>query len=152
MAAALNTGGLARTYSVSCAAAGNCSAGGTYSGSSGASAFVVNETNGTWRKATEVAATLNTGLFAWTYSVSCGSAGNCTAGGFYTDSSRGAQAFVVNETNRTWRKATEVAATLNTGGNAWTYSVSCRSAGNCSAGGYYADSSGHQQAFVVSKP
>jgi len=27
--------------------------------------------------------------------------------------------------------------------------VSCASAGNCSAGGSYTDSSGHQQAFVV---
>ena len=41
---------------------------------------------------------------------------------------------------------------LNTGGNAWTYSVSCAAAGGCSAGGYYTDNSGHAQAFVVSNP
>ena len=29
--------------------------------------------------------------------------------------------------------------------------MSCASAGNCSAGGYYTDSSGHRQAFVVSE-
>jgi hypothetical protein len=30
-------------------------------------------------------------------------------------------------------------------------SLSCPSAGNCSAGGTYLDGSGHQQAFVVSE-
>jgi hypothetical protein len=42
-------------------------------------------------------------------------------------------------------------AALNRGGNAGVSSVSCASAGNCSAGGFYKDSSGHQQAFVVSQ-
>jgi hypothetical protein len=42
-------------------------------------------------------------------------------------------------------------ATLNSGGAAWTVSVSCASAGNCSAGGGYTDSSGHRQAFVVTQ-
>ncbi len=152
VAAALDTGGGARIDSVSCAVAGNCSAGGDYGPSVGQQAFVVNETSGTWGKATEVAAALDTGAFAEASSVSCGSAGNCSASGFYTDSSRGTQAFVINETNGAWGKATEVAAALNTGGNAWTYSVSCAAAGACSAGGFYTDSSGHGQAFVVSKP
>ena len=37
----------------------------------------------------------------------------------------------------TWGKAKEVpgTATLNTGGGAWIISLSCASAGNCSAGG-----------------
>ena len=152
VAAALDTGGGAAINSVSCASAGNCSAGGFYGPSAGVAAFVVNEMNGTWGKATEVATALNTGGFAETSSVSCGSAGNCSASGFYTDSSRGTQAFVINETNGAWGKATEVAAALNTGGNAWTYSVSCAAAGACSAGGFYTDSTGHGQAFVVSKP
>ena len=69
------------------------------------------------------------------------------------DSSGNQQAFVVNETNGTWRTAEEVPGTaaLNHGGNAATTSVSCASAGNCSAGGYYTDSSGHLQAFVVNE-
>jgi len=36
-------------------------------------------------------------------------------------------------------------ATLNKGGNAHVQSVSCASAGNCGAGGYYTDASGHHQ-------
>src|SRR5262245_50856686 len=53
----------------------------------------------------------------------------------------------------TWGTAKKVpgSATLNTGGSAAINSVSCASAGNCSAGGFYKDSSGHQQAFVVSQ-
>ena len=49
--------------------------------------------------------------------------------------------------------ATEVPGTaaLNQGGDAAILSVSCRSAGNCSAGGIYKDSSGRSQAFVVNQ-
>ena len=42
-------------------------------------------------------------------------------------------------------------AALNPGGVAAINSVSCASAGNCSAGGSYSDSSGNQQAFVASE-
>jgi hypothetical protein len=53
---------------------------------------------GTWGSAREVpgTATLNH-RYAQVNSVSCASAGNCAAGGFYTDSSQLLQAFVVNE-------------------------------------------------------
>ena len=53
-----------------------------------------------------------------------------------------------------WDKAIEVPGTaaLNTGGFAAILSVSCAAAGSCAAGGFYIDGSGHQQAFVVSKP
>ena len=51
-------------------------------------------------------------------SVSCATAGNCAAGGFYTDGSDKLQAFVVDETNGSWGNAIEVpgTATLNSGG------------------------------------
>ena len=75
--------------------------------------------------------------------MSCASAGNCSAGGYYTDSSGHQQAFVVSEVNGTWRNAMEVPGTaaLNKGGDAQVTSVSCASAGNCSAGGCYVDGS-----------
>ena len=52
-----------------------------------------------------------------------------------------------------WGNAEEVpgTATLNAGGNADVLSVSCGAPGNCAAGGFYADSSHRQQAFVVSQ-
>jgi hypothetical protein len=154
--AILNTGGEAQVQSVSCASGGNCGAGGYYTDRSGHhQVFVDSEVNGTWRTAIKVpgTATLNTGGNANIFAVSCGSAGNCSAGGYYKDGSWNYQAFVVSEVNGTWRTAIEVpgTATLNQGGNANIFAVSCGSAGNCSAGGYYTDSSGHTQAFVVSE-
>src|SRR5262249_14233026 len=99
----LNKGGYVKIDSVSCATAGNCSAGGYYLASSGRSqAFVVNEKNGPWGALQKVAAALNTGHFAAVNSVSCASAGNCSAGGSYTPRSPPLPAFVVNETNGTW--------------------------------------------------
>jgi hypothetical protein len=94
--------------------------------------------------ATEVpgAAALNQGGDAAILSVSCRSAGNCSAGGIYKDSSGRSQAFVVNQKNGTWSTAEEVPgfAPLNQGGDAELSSVSCGSPGNCSSGGAYKDS------------
>src|SRR5215472_4876181 len=110
---------------------------------------------GTWGKAEEIPglATLDGGGNARVNSVSCGWAGNCGAGGTYTDSSVRSQAVAVSQVNGRWGKAEEApgTATLNAGGNAVIYSVSCGSAGNCSAGGSYTDSSSRTQAFVVSQ-
>jgi len=141
---------------VSCAAPGNCSAGGVYSDSSGHfQAFVVSEVNGSWGTAEQVPGTaaLNQGGSAGTVSVSCASPGKCAAGGIYTDSSGGGQAFVVSEVNGTWGTAQQVPGTaaLNQGGFAETVSVSCASPVSCGAGGIYIDSSGGGQAFVVSE-
>jgi hypothetical protein len=94
---------------------------------------------------------LNAGGSAFVDSVSCASAGNCAAGGSYLDGSHHLQAFVASAQNGTWGKAIEVPGlgALNKGVAASVSSVSCRSAGNCAAGGLYTDSSGHIQAFVV---
>ena len=86
---------------MSCASAGNCAGAGFYTDSSGArQAFVASEVNGTWHAAIEVpgTATLNQRGNAAVNSVSCAMAANCAAVGFYTESSRHVQAFVVNET------------------------------------------------------
>jgi hypothetical protein len=164
--AALNVGGStgwAAVNSVSCAGAGNCAAGGTYADSSGnAQAFVVDEKNGVWGTAVEVPGTaaLNVGGSADVLSVSCGSVGNCVAVGHYTDANHihGAaeiQAFVVDEKNGVWGTAVEVPGTaaLNAGGDAGVTAVSCESAGNCAAGGFYTEASGGFQGsgemFVV---
>jgi len=148
VAGRLNVGGFAQVNSVSCASAGNCSAGGSYASRSGTQAFVVSEVRGTWRTAQQVAGRLNVRGGAQVNSVSCASAGNCSAGGLYGSRS-GDQAFVVSEVRGTWRTAQPVAGRLNVGGAAVVNSVSCASAGNCSAGGFYTSKSGLDQAFVV---
>jgi hypothetical protein len=157
--AALNTGGHAALSSLSCGAAGNCSAGGQYKDSSGhTQVFVVSQVNGRWGKAIEVpgSAALNTGGGADVSSVSCGAAGNCSAGGYYlhgSSSTGSQQAFVVSQVNGKWGKAIEVPGTavLNTGGSAQVSSVSCATAGNCSAGGTYFSRSTQFLGFVVSQ-
>ena len=83
--AALNTGGQAIVNAVSCGSAGNCAAAGPYDDLSGG--FVATEKNGRWGKAIAVPglAALNTTNDAQVYSVSCGAAGSCAAGGYYLD-------------------------------------------------------------------
>jgi len=85
--------------------------------------------------------------------VSCASAGNCAAGGDYTDRRGNLRGFVVSERNGVWGTAIEVPglAALNAGGGAGVTSVSCASAGNCAAGGDYDDRHGIGQGFVVSE-
>jgi len=151
---ALNKGN-AYVWSVSCGSAGNCAAGGNYKdGGHHQQGFVVSEKNGRWGTAIEVPGlgALNTGGNAGVLSVSCGSAGNCAAGGAYTDNS-GLQGFVAAERDGRWGTAIEVPGlgALDAGGDAFVDSVSCAPAGTCAAGGDYADSPGHFQGFVVSQ-
>jgi hypothetical protein len=154
--AKLNRGGSAETYSVSCAAAGECAAGGYYTSEPPdyrSEAFVVSERNGRWGTAIEVPGTptLNTGGDAAVNSISCPAPGECGAAGYYTDGSGALQVFVVDETSGSWGDAIEVPATasLNAGGDDRVSSISCPAVGECAAGGYYTDGSGHRQAFVV---
>src|SRR5262245_64471060 len=68
---------------------------------------------GTWGKAIEVPGTaaFNVGGHASITSVSCASAGNCSAGGFSQTPSGLRQAFVAGEVNGTWGTAIEVPGT-----------------------------------------
>jgi len=138
---------------LSCGSAGNCVAAGYYSTSSTAEPFVVNEKNGIWGKAEQIPVfgTLDTGRNGGIQTISCPSAGNCSAGGSYLSRDI-SEAFVVSEKKGVWAKAEEVPAfsTLNTRGPGMVQTISCASAGNCSAGGYYQNSSG-KQAFVVNE-
>jgi hypothetical protein len=157
--AALNRDGFGSIYAMSCASAGNCTAGGYYRVSlNHFQALVVSERNGIWRRAQEVPgiAALDKGPAAWAevVSLSCASAGNCAAGGYYLDrvgQQLQSQVWVASETDGKWGKAEQVPGTarLNKGGSAYINSVSCGSPGDCAAGGYYTDGSGRSQAFLV---
>jgi hypothetical protein len=129
----------------------------------GARAATISAAASAWGKARQVpglAALAGAGDSALT-SVSCGSPGNCSAGGFYQLGSHAGQseAFVVSQVNGTWGRAESVPGivSLNKNGQAGITSVSCASAGNCSAGGYYTSGfypGGHAaktSAFVVSQ-
>src|SRR5262249_23212185 len=91
--------------------------------------------------------------------VSCASAGNCSAAGYYP--SRGSQGggnlagYVVNEVNGTWHKTIKIAGiTLSPrgGGTVQPFSVSCAEAGACSVvGDYEAAPAAPYHAFVTSE-
>jgi Big-like domain-containing protein len=159
------TSGGGEVLSVSCPSADFCIAGGDmFVLNSGDEAFTAEETGGTWGAAQEVPGTgaLNEGGNAGMTSVSCASAGNCSAGGYYRDSTGNDQVFVDSEGSDTWGTAEEIpgSGALNQGGAATVTSMSCPSAGNCAAGGYYTgrpgttnggDINAGEQAFVVSE-
>jgi len=154
--AALNKGGDAEVISVSCASRGSCAAVGFYTDGSGhQQGFVVSRTNDRWRQAIKVPglAVLNKGPYARLQSVSCASAGSCSAAGFYAAGASGStQAFVVSERNGSWGTAHQVAGNLTgPGGDAGVNTVSCGSPGNCAAGGQFSKASGNDQAFVISE-
>jgi hypothetical protein len=144
---------------ISCTSPGNCVAGGAYSATTGQQAFVVNQTNGVWGKVAEVPGTagLNTGGAAWVDSISCPSAGNCSAGGLYSAGSlNDEQAFVATEKKGVWGNAQAVPglAALNVGRDAEFYGISCAAPGDCAAGGQYGSKKNYSdvnQAFVVSE-
>jgi len=154
--AALNGGGTASIRTISCPSLGYCAAGGAFTDGVGhAQAFTIDESHGHRGTATELPGTaaLNIDGHATVNSISCASAGNCTAGGSYKDGSTAFQAYLDNEVNGVWGTAIQVPRTsaLNAGGLAAITALSCRSAGNCSAGGDYRDVSSHTQVFVVNE-
>jgi LPXTG-motif cell wall-anchored protein len=149
---AINSGNYAGVNSVHCSSAGNCVAGGYYEDANGGQAFVITQTNGVWGEAQLVVPlAINTGNLASVVSVDCTSAGNCVAGGSYKDAN-GSQAFVISQTNGIWGDVQlAVPLATNTGNTAYVLDISCASAGNCVAVGYYQDSNGGTQAFVISQ-
>jgi hypothetical protein len=147
----LNAGSDAGVFAVSCGSAGNCAAAGQYLDSDGNQVFLADEVNGTWGNAEQIPGTgsLNIGDYAQVNTLSCASAGNCAVGGQYADAV-GPLPFVADEVNGTWGNAQEVpgmAALSAT--NAGVAALSCPSAGNCSAGGWYQDTSNAYGSFVT---
>ena len=148
--------GVSYVNAVSCGSPANCAAGGFADDPHGHSqAFVTSEHGGQWGAAVDVLARagLNAGGSAWVDSLSCPGAGTCAAGGSYQDGDEHYQVFVASERGGRWGTALEVpgTASLNAGGQPRVSSVSCPSAGNCSAGGAYLDGSGNRHAFVASE-
>jgi hypothetical protein len=154
--AALDPAGNATINALSCGAIGSCGAGGSYlDSSSHTQAFVVTEKSGVWATAQQLPglAALNKGGYASVSAMSCVSAGNCTAGGLYTDATGGQQGFVVSQVGYAWHAAANLPGlpTLNKGAYAQVSAVSCTSPGNCGAGGIYTDGHYNNTAFVVSR-
>jgi hypothetical protein len=141
--------------SVSCPSGGSCVAVGGYTDSAGShEGLILSESSGAWSavEATPPSdgnTTRDVGLSA----VSCLSAGNCVAVGFYEDTSSHRQAMVLTESSGTWGQAIKVGAPGITAADPYAdldY-VSCSSAGNCTAVGEYMDLSSNFQSMLVTE-
>jgi hypothetical protein len=141
--AALNQGADASVHDVSCARTSVCAVVGTYTDKNGnTQTFTANERDGRWSTAVEVPypALKNASIgVVW-----CAAGGLCAAGGGFNGPGGTTYAWVRTEVHGRWQRAVEVPglAALNTDGDGSVYhsglsSVSCASAGNCSAGGQY---------------
>lgn len=87
--------------------------------------------------------------------VSCVSAGNCVAVGWYYPASGVSEPMAATETDAGWGQASELTVPANavatSGQWAAMAGVSCPSSGNCVAVGGYEDSNGFGQAMVASQ-
>ena len=143
--------------SVSCASAGNCTAVGGYTDGSGhGQGLLLTETSGIWAAGVEASLPANaaTNSDVGLDSLSCGSAGNCTAVGDYESTTSGySHGLLLTETSGTWTTGVEAPLPANAGSIPDTRldSVSCASAGNCTAVGNYEDSSGHLQGLLLTE-
>jgi hypothetical protein len=146
---------------LACPAVGDCAAGINFTnmldgGAPVGRPYLATEVHGTWSRAAVVPglARLSIAGYAQLSSVACGSAGNCTAGGYYDLSVKQccfAQEFIVTEAHGTWGQAEPVPGliALNTGRYAQVDSVACAAAGWCAVGGTYTDRHHDVQAFVA---
>lgn len=86
-------------------------------------------------------------------SISCSSAGNCTAVGEFTGPSTHPQAFTMTSSGGVWGDVEPVefdSGVRTETGESDTRDVSCTSAGNCVAIGYFRDTLDRDQAFITS--
>jgi hypothetical protein len=143
--------------SVSCASAGNCTAVGYYfsSGQDQEEGLLLTETSGRWATGVEASLPANANKHPDVSlgSVSCASAGNCTAVGGYDDRSGHSQGLLLTEKSGRWAAGVEASRPANAGRNpdVQLVSVSCGSAGNCSAVGGYKDSSDHSRGVLLTE-
>jgi hypothetical protein len=134
-------GGHSVLTSISCATAGNCSAGGYYAGNDADNAFLVDEVNGVWGKAHVVPniANLSGVDTSEVLTTSCWAAGYCSAGGFFNVAPYwNSRAFVVDEVNGVWGQAKPVQVPADTPANVYgsvTTMISCAPGAATSAGG-----------------
>jgi hypothetical protein len=142
----------ANLRSVSCVAAGSCAAVGNYEDASlDFRGLLLTDNSGTW---TTTKATLPMNAAAdpavSLASVSCVGTLDCAAAGKYLPSGGEAQALLIGASNGSWATGTE--ATLPAGGvTAQPNAISCASAGNCTAVGYYVDPMNAQHGLLLTE-
>ena len=141
---------------VSCAAPGDCAAGGFAHGGGNSEgyiqlAWVASQTDGVWQAPVEIS--MPSGDAGVSYdgitSVSCASPGNCAAVGYDTEAVEETGyvdtygALVIDEVDGVWGSPEQIPGTdaLNQGNYARASSVSCAAPGDCAVTGYVNNSS-----------
>jgi Fibronectin type III domain len=149
----------AEIESVSCPAAGSCSAVGYYEdGTYTYQGLTVNQVGGIWQPATEVQLPADSsGETAgqgdlYLAALSCASAGDCTAVGTYdSTAANNVEGLELTENGDTWSPALETSLPAASASNpdVWLASISCMKARQCVAAGTYDGSDGNNQALVA---
>ncbi len=152
-----NTDPVVGLGSVSCASAGNCAAVGGYKDASGdVQGLLLSQSSGTWAAGVEAVlpVTVTGNPQVSLNSVSCGSAGNCTAVGEFTDPFGESQGLLLSKSSGGWSAGVEPPVPVGGEGvhpGIVLGSVSCTSAGNCSAVGDYTDGLGNNQGLLLTE-
>ena len=149
--------------SISCASPGNCAAVGAYARTGGGQfggpleGLLLTETAGQWEPGVEavVPANADSAGYVTVDSVSCASAGNCTAVGVYFPTSGGTGGLLLTEKHGRWAAGVEALLPTNDPhpekDSASLSSVSCASAGNCTAVGTYGYGYGQESGLVLTE-
>jgi hypothetical protein len=144
--------------SLSCPAAGSCSAVGSYIDvSDQTDAVIATLAGGTWSAGTAPVSGLNpppntrATNMARLDAVSCPAAGSCVAVGDYQDTSNNRDGFAATLSSGTWSAATiPMTGLVPTGLSVSSFTgISCPSAGACTAVGTYQDASGQTAATGI---
>ncbi|HEY7485463.1 MAG TPA: hypothetical protein VH912_13450, partial [Streptosporangiaceae bacterium] len=141
---------------VSCPSVDNCAVVGSYKDTSNnTQGLLLDEQSGAWGAAKLTppsnAATPDPQVNVTT--VSCGSAGNCAAGGQYRDNLTQGQALLATESSGTWGTAvqTPLPADGTTQGGTGLFAVSCPPVGGCAAVGSYYDTGTHTHGLLLNE-
>ena len=129
-------------YSVSCPAAGACAAGGTYDTAHGTTALLLSQSGGSWQAtspALPADADTSNPAGSGINAIHCAGSGQCTAAGYYSNSSNSTLPLLSVESGGTWTNvAAPLPSDLVANGDNQYYDVYCVTASNCLAqGGYY---------------
>jgi hypothetical protein len=148
-----NRGEYPNLNGLSCGAPGACAAVGTSLSPSGEQeGFVVDETGGRWQKSALFPGSALIGQTSSSFNaVSCGSRGNCSAGGSYTDKYGNTHPFLVDETSGTWHRPFAVKGSNRPALKRYAQiqSISCGTTNDCTAFGESLGSAGKGLYYFV---
>jgi len=141
---------------VSCPSVSHCMAVGEYAGATSQLGMVLTWSGGSWTAAglpLPANADTSAGHQAFMTGISCSSDSQCAATGYYNYDGQGQDPMVLTLANGSWT-ATEASLPADVGNNpeASLNDVSCASASQCVATGYYTNSSGKIAGLLLAGP